>query len=733
MQTKRAKHIVDILLGVGLLLLMSCQAVGEAGHEWTGIAMTVLMIIHQILNRKWIAALFKGKYTPLRIAQTCINAALLICFLLTALCGVNMSVHAVPFLGDFMRASLGRRLHLTLSHWCFVLMGLHLGLHIPAMLKGVKTQTLRRAAFGLSIPAAGAGLWLFLRNSFPDYLFFRVPFAFIDYDKAIPLVLLEALLIAFFWVFIGAQLPKLLNRRADKTGRLIAPAGILSAVLIGMGLIFIFPAGSSGGRNENAAPWDPVSGKEVAEEPAGEMSVPAESPTAPAAESEEKQVDDGFVWIRGGSFLMGSPESENWRIEDETQHEVTVSGFYMSPCEVTQAEYEHLMGVNPSHFKGENLPVENVSWLDAVRFCNAKSAEAGLTPAYTIEGKNVTWNRASNGFRLPTEAEWEYACRAGTATPFNTIHAAGPEEANYYGHYPYEIEQNYFHDEVLETRPGRYRQTTVEVTGFSPNAWGLYNMHGNVNEWCWDLYGAYDPENTIDPTGAKEGTRRVYRGGGWNDFGKNLRSAYRAAGELDMISFNLGIRPVRSIGNTLNGTVTSRSETEKTRTRGNMLIAYFSWSGNTRRIAEEIRRQTGADIFEIVPIPAYSDDYNTVLMEAQRDQHDKARPAITNPLPGLDEYDVILLGYPNWWASIPMPIASFLESYDFSGKTILPFCSHGGGRFGQSLTAIAKLAPQAVIAPGLSVHYSGGSSLPGDVRNWLETQGISINKTEGVH
>ena len=733
MQTKRAKHIVDILLGVGLLLLMSCQAVGEAGHEWTGIAMTVLMIIHQILNCKWIAALFKGKYTPLRIAQTCINAALLICFLLTALCGVNMSVHAVPFLGDFMRASLGRRLHLTLSHWCFVLMGLHLGLHIPAMLKGVKTQTLRRAAFGLSIPAAGAGLWLFLRNSFPDYLFFRVPFAFIDYDKAIPLVLLEALLIAFFWVFIGAQLPKLLNRRADKTGRLIAPAGILSAVLIGMGLIFVFPAGSSGGRNENAAPWDPVSGKEVAEEPAGEMSVPAESPTAPAAESEEKQVDDGFVWIRGGSFLMGSPESENWRIEDETQHEVTVSGFYMSPCEVTQAEYEHLMGVNPSHFKGENLPVENVSWLDAVRFCNAKSAEAGLTPAYTIEGKNVTWNRASNGFRLPTEAEWEYACRAGTVTPFNTIHAAGPEEANYYGHYPYEIEQNYFHDEVLETRPGRYRQTTAEVTSFEPNPWGLYNMHGNVNEWCWDLYGAYDPENTVDPTGAKEGTRRVYRGGGWNDFGKNLRSAYRAAGELDMISFNLGIRPVRSIGNTLNGTVTSRSETEKTRTRGNMLIAYFSWSGNTRRIAEEIRRQTGADIFEIVPIPAYSDDYNTVLMEAQRDQHDKARPAITNPLPGLDEYDVILLGYPNWWASIPMPIASFLESYDFSGKTILPFCSHGGGRFGQSLTAIAKLAPQAVIAPGLSVHYSGGSSLPGDVRNWLETQGISINKTEGVH
>ena len=111
-------------------------------------------------------------------------------------------------------------------------------------------------------------------------------------------------------------------------------------------------------------------------------------------------------------------------------------------------------------------------------------------------------------------------------------------------------------------------------------------------------------------------------------------------------------------------------------------------------------------------------------MEAQRDQHDRARPAISDPLPSLNEYDIIILGYPNWWASIPMPIATFLESYDFSGKTILPFCSHGGGRFGQSLTAIAKLAPNAVIAPGLSVHDSGGSALSGDVKAWLEAQSI---------
>lgn len=280
---------------------------------------------------------------------------------------------------------------------------------------------------------------------------------------------------------------------------------------------------------------------------------------------------------------------------------------------------------------------------------------------------------------------------------------------------------------MLETRPGRYRQTTVDVTSFAPNPWGLYNMHGNVNEWCWDLYGAYDLANTADPTGAETGTRRVYRGGGWNDFGKNLRSAYRAAGELNMSSYNLGIRLVRSAGQTLSGTVFTSSGAERTQASGKMLIAYFSWSGNTQGIAQEIRRQTGADIFEIVPVPAYSDDYNTVLMEAQRDQHDQARPAIANPPESIDGYDVILLGYPNWWASVPMPIATFLESYDFSGKTILPFCSHGGGRFGQSLTAIAKLAPQAIIAPGLSVHYSGGSGLPEDVRNWLESQGIQTN------
>jgi flavodoxin len=172
------------------------------------------------------------------------------------------------------------------------------------------------------------------------------------------------------------------------------------------------------------------------------------------------------------------------------------------------------------------------------------------------------------------------------------------------------------------------------------------------------------------------------------------------------------------------GTVTANESGHPLMTGGKVLIAYFSWGGNTRGIASEIEKQTGFDLFEITLVHPYSTDYNTVLMEAQEDQHNQARPAIAEHVGHMDEYDTVLLGYPNWWASIPMPIASFLEEYDFSGKQIIPFCSHGGGRFGQSLTAIAKLAPDAAIGTGLSVHYSGGASLSDDVAAWLETNGL---------
>ncbi|MEY8420621.1 flavodoxin [Oscillospiraceae bacterium 44-5] len=348
-----------------------------------------------------------------------------------------------------------------------------------------------------------------------------------------------------------------------------------------------------------------------------------------------------FLLIKGGTFQMGSSESEAWRIEDETAHTVTLSDYYISQYEVTQEEYQAVMGTNPSAFSGENLPVDSVSWMDAILYCNARSTQEGLTPAYTVEGQNVSWDRSANGYRLPTEAEWEYACRAGTETPFNTETSISADEANYWGHYPYLIEDNYFSQGNLETRPGVYRQTTVAVGSFQPNAWDLYDMHGNVGEWVWDWYGSYETGEQTDPTGPDIGTLRVNRGGGWSDFAKNLRSAYRATLPPDSASFNLGLRLVRNAGN---------------------------GSGNVESSS--------------------------------------------------------ILGYPNWWASIPMPIASFLEEYDFSGKTIIPFCSHGGGRFGQSLTAITKLVPDAVLGEGLAISYSGGSSLADDVAEWLKKNGV---------
>lgn len=423
---------------------------------------------------------------------------------------------------------------------------------------------------------------------------------------------------------------------------------------------------------------------------------------------------------------MGSPESEAWRVEDETAHTVKVSDYYISKFEVTQAEYQAIMGENPSVFTGDDFPVESISWMDAIQYCNARSIQDGLTPAYAVEGKNVSWDRSANGYRLPTEAEWEYACRAGTETPFNTETSISADEANYWGHYPYLIEDNYFSQGNLETKPGVYRQTSVAVGSFQPNAWGLYDMHGNVGEWVWDWYGGYDTTAQTDPTGPVSGTRRVYRGGGWNDFAKNLRSAYRATLPPDSASFNLGLRLVRNAVSG-SGNVESSSAQANGQTGGNVLIAYFSWGGNTRGIAEEIQRQTRADLFEIEMVMPYSTDYNTVLDQAQEAQNNQDRPELSTHVEDMSQYDTIILGYPNWWASIPMPVASFLEEYDFTGKTVIPFCSHGGGRFGQSLTAITKLVPDAVLGEGLAVSYSGGSSLSSDVTAWLEENNIPAN------
>jgi flavodoxin len=174
----------------------------------------------------------------------------------------------------------------------------------------------------------------------------------------------------------------------------------------------------------------------------------------------------------------------------------------------------------------------------------------------------------------------------------------------------------------------------------------------------------------------------------------------------------------------LGGTMEAQAQNQRQETK-KTLIAYFSYSGNTRKIAQQIQQKTGADLFEIEVVKPYSSDYDACVKEAQRDQKANARPALKTKVENMAQYDVILLGYPNWWYSIPMPVATFLEGYDLAGKTIIPFCSHGGGGLSQSVSAIAKLAPRSKIGKPLSVSSSGGSSLPNDISAWLNSNSIS--------
>lgn len=156
-----------------------------------------------------------------------------------------------------------------------------------------------------------------------------------------------------------------------------------------------------------------------------------------------------------------------------------------------------------------------------------------------------------------------------------------------------------------------------------------------------------------------------------------------------------------------------------------ILIVYYSWSGNTRHIASLIKEKAGGDLVEIEMVKPYSRTYNTCLEESLKDLRAGTRPALRTKIQDIKQYDIIFLGYPTWWGTIPMPVASLLEQYDFSGKTIIPFNSHGGGHFGQTVPAIAKLCPTSTIKPILSVSYGGGVGLSREIDAWLSRVGMS--------
>jgi len=712
---------VDIAMLLLLPVLMTEMLMGQQPHEWVGTVSFAVFVLHHIINYRWWGTLTRGDYTPVRCLMTVIDLLLVADILSLMTSGIMMSGFVFDWLNIRGGMMIARKLHLFASYWSLILMSAHVGLHAGIVAKRIKGSAAKWLVRILTLGVSVYGVYAFVAQKIANYLFLTTHFVLYDETKPVAVFVLETVAMIVLFAAVFYYLQKLLSRIkcGEAAKKALKPAAILLPVLVCLTVGLCL---NTSGESENKPSWG---GEIMSEQNAQtEAAQPSEPKSSAPQTAEPVTVSDGFLLIHGGAFQMGSPADEAWRVEDETQHTVTVSDFYISPYEVTQKEFLEIMGLNPSSFSGDELPVESVSWLDAVAFCNAKSVKEGLSPVYVIDGTSVSWDRAANGYRLPTEAEWEYACRAGTATPFNTENSPGADVCNFYGHYPYQIEENYFSQGNLDTKPGEYRQTTVDVDSFSPNKWGLYNMHGNVSEWVWDLYGAYSAEEQTDPTGAASGTLRVYRGGGWNDFAKNMRSAYRATLAQDKGSFNLGIRLVRNAA-AGTGIVSGEEQAQNTENGGKVLIAFFSWGGNTRGIAEEIQRQTSADLFEIELVDPYSTSYNTVLEQAQYDQNIQARPEIKNKIESFEQYDTIILGYPNWWASIPMPIASLLEEYDFSGKTIIPFCSHGGGRFGQSLTAINKLAPDATMGEALSVHYSGGSSLESDIAAWLKTNGIT--------
>jgi formylglycine-generating enzyme required for sulfatase activity/predicted Ser/Thr protein kinase len=227
-------------------------------------------------------------------------------------------------------------------------------------------------------------------------------------------------------------------------------------------------------------------------------------PETPPPPEIENSIGMTLVYIKPGTFLMGSPEAEHGRdSSDERQHRVTLTkGFYMSTTLVSQKQWKAVMGANnnPSPAQGDNLPVASVTWEQAREFCERLSARENRT------------------YRLPTEAEWEYACRAGTTSPFWCGETITTDQANFNGKYPYRPKDP----------EGQYRQWPTPVSAFAPNAFGLRDMHGNLFQWCADWYARDYPAGEVqDPRGPDDGHKRVMRGGSWHRSAKTARSAAR--------------------------------------------------------------------------------------------------------------------------------------------------------------------------------------------------------------
>lgn len=213
------KRIIDVALTVTLLLLMAFQVTEQLAHEWLGITMFVLTIVHQILNRKFYAAIFKGKYSPLRVFQLIVNVLLLLSFVCTALSGMMMSRFATPFMNGILPPSVVRQGHLALSHWSFVLMGLHLGLHFGIVTSRMKNRTVKIIHGIVMAGISVYGFYLFFKSDMLNYMLFKNPFAFLDYSKQWWLVILENLAMLLAWGFAAYLLSLFLRSITKKEKR----------------------------------------------------------------------------------------------------------------------------------------------------------------------------------------------------------------------------------------------------------------------------------------------------------------------------------------------------------------------------------------------------------------------------------------------------------------------------------------------------------------------------------